>query len=184
MLKINDTISQIKEDIGCAIESDFMAHSLGCELFKEIHSKIQPPRQMYGDVILSAADMDIDVFLSDGSLANLNNYSRRSTMYYSSKDLTLSISKRLNKKPRLGLDGAHQASAILPSYHFVDVTDISDETFLPMKLSGHAYYRGSKIVGKDMLATLRGVDAKSIPGRDINPERPNHYKLLTDKSIE
>ena len=184
LLLINESISKIKSDKGTPVENDFIAHSLGCELFKEIHSYIQPPRPMYGDVILSAADLDTDVFLQDGSLASLHLYTKRSTMYYSSKDLTLTISKNLNKKPRLGLDGTHEDSVILPSYYFVDVTDISDETFLPMKLTGHAYYRGSKRVSEDMLATLRGEDAALVPGRNENPDRPNHFILLTEESPE
>ncbi len=181
LLKINESLSLIKSK-NSPIEIDFMAHSLGCELFKEIHSYIEPTKQMYGDVILSAADLDVDVFLKGGSLSNLNLLSKRSTIYYSSRDLTLSFSKRLNKKPRLGLDGAHEDSVILPSFYFVDVTDIRDETFLPMRLTGHAYYRGSKRVSLDMMATLRGMDSTVISGRDTNPDRPNHYKLTLEKS--
>ncbi len=161
------------------VEFDMMSHSLGCELFKEMVFYFKEERKYFDQILLCAPDLDVDVFVKEGPLYSLHNYANRVTTYHSNKDLTLGFSRKLNEKGRLGIDGPHDESYDHASYIFVDMTQVSDEKFFPMKLTGHAYYRGSDIASADMLSTMLGQEAQEIPLRVKRKKAPgSHYKVV------
>lgn len=160
------------------IDFDMLSHSLGCELFKEMVFYLEEDKKYFDQVLLCAPDLDVDVFVKDGPLFDLYKYANRVTIYHSNKDLTLGFSKKLNDKGRLGIDGPDSESHFHTSYVYVDMTLVNDEKFLPMRFTGHAYYRGSDLAGSDMLATLIGTPAESIELRVPKEAKGSRFSIV------
>lgn len=179
--KIVNHLKNVSDTNDLELSIDLLAHSLGCELFKEIYKHEKDNQNRYDQIVLCAADLEVDVFCESGPLEDLHKSCNRASVYHSDKDLTLGISSKLNKRGRLGLDGAHADSHFHSDYVFVNMSQISDETFLPMKLTGHAYYRGSRRAGRDILQTLVGTPADKITGRAFSKKKDNHFKLIPDE---
>lgn len=184
-LKMQEIIESVRaenEEGNKEIGFDIMNHSLGCELFKEMVSYLKEDKKYFDQILLCAPDLDVDVFIEDGSLYDLYKYANRVTVYHSRKDLTLGFSRQLNDRGRLGIDGPDVDSHFHPSYVFVDMTAVNDEKFFPMKLTGHAYYRGSDLASADMLATLIGTSAELIALRKRSFEQEGkHFVLVPDQ---
>jgi len=158
---------------------DLIGHSLAGELIKEIVKNIDEKELKYplfNQVVIAAPDLDTDVLEKEGELQKLEYFANRSHIYFSHKDLTLSISKSLNKKGRLGLDGPTESSVVPKNVFFVDVTEVSDEENIGDKISGHAYYRASNLITADILKTLRGDKIESFPSRELIDKSLHIYK--------
>lgn len=167
---------------GGPIQYDILNHSLGCEFFKEVVQHFpDEPVQYFDQILLCAPDLDIDVFSRNGSLCDLQKYCNRTTVYFSNKDLTLGFSRELNKKGRLGLDGPHLETQFHDKLVFVEMSHVMDEKLLPMRLTGHSYYRGSTVAGNDILQTLIGLPADQIEARKKSEQGPQFFKLFSEE---
>jgi esterase/lipase superfamily enzyme len=164
---------------------DLMSHSLGTELFKEVikYASEQERLAAYFDqVIIAAPDWDIDVWNIDSSLYNIQDIAERTHVYFSHRDMTLSISKNLNKQSRFGLDGPPDSLVLPPNVYAVDVTNVKDDNNMPDLMTGHNYYRASPIVTVDMLHTLLGYKPQQYNNRKLSEKYPNVYYLsMPDK---
>ncbi|NNE26016.1 MAG: alpha/beta hydrolase, partial [Saprospiraceae bacterium] len=132
---------------------DLICHSLGNELFKEIFSYLpteQYDHEIFDQIILAAPDLDVGVFRFDGPLYSLPKIANGIHIYYSRKDLTLGVSKNLNKKERLGIYGPDENDVVKENMYFIDVSDVKDEANFGERLTGHSYYRSSKLATRDM----------------------------------
>ncbi len=166
---------------GSPVQFDILNHSMGCEFFKELVQHFpNEPVKYFDQILLCAPDLDIDVFNRNGSLSGLQNYCNRTTVYFSNKDLTLGFSRELNKKGRLGLDGPHLETKYHDKLIFVETSHVMDEKLLPMRLTGHSYYRGSAVAGKDMLQTLIGLPAEQIEDRKKSDQGAQYYRLFSE----
>ena len=163
------------------IQLDLLAHSLGTELLKEVivdidTSKVVSP--YFDQMIVAAPDWDIDVFAIDSALMILPLLSNRTHVYYSPRDMTLSISKNLNKQSRFGLDGPLGAYVIADNVFYIDVSNVKDDDNFPDRLTGHNYYRASPIITEDILMTLIGADRDTMPLRNSIDSLKNTYRII------
>jgi esterase/lipase superfamily enzyme len=121
-----------------------------------------------GQVVLIGSDMDrglMGLQLSDGALNLVDGF----TVYVSSKDKALNISRRLHGRDRAGEaftpgQPPPAAKAWLdahPKLSVIDVTDAAEST----NENGHRYFRKSPWVSSDMLMMLRfglGPEARGL----------------------
>ena len=155
-----------------------ITHSLGSELFKEMlfHiTELSTPLEL-SEVVICAPDLDDTVLEKDSVLHAALPLMEHLTVYYSNKDFTLTMSKTLNKKNRLGLNGPSVKTTFSEKVTYVNVSLISDEKFLPWRMSGHSYIRGSRSIAADILSALNG-DKSSVPFRKMSDPSMNVYEL-------
>jgi len=99
----------------------------------------------FGAAIFAAPDVAADEF--EQVFPNLRPVAERSTLYASSKDLALGVSKGIHGGPRAGDSG--DGMVVLPGLESVDVSGV-DTSFL-----GHSYYGENKSVLADLKILLR-----------------------------
>ncbi len=177
-----ELLATIITECNAALENNLkmvmLAHSLGTELFKEIllhwpKSDIVP----FGNVILVGSDLEIDVFEEEGELSNIGLMSDHTSVYYSTRDFTLSFSKSLNKRTRLGLFGPSELTVPSEQVTYIDVTEIRDEKPLPLRMVGHSYFKASPTVMKDILYNINGFFPEGYKNRTLLDTTFQKYKL-------
>jgi len=92
-------------------------------------------------IVMAAPDIDTDIFKRDIA-PNIVDPGRRLTLYASSRDRALDISRQLHRHPRAG--DAESEIVVYPGIDTVDVTAV-DGSFL-----GHNYYGESQAIVGDM----------------------------------
>jgi esterase/lipase superfamily enzyme len=114
----------------------------------------------FDQVLLTAPDIDADVFKNDIAPA-IKKTAERVTLYASSNDAALLLSKKLHGYPRAGEAG--RDIVIVPGMDTVDVTAVDTS------LLGHSYYGDSGSVLSDFIEVLQ--DAKPADQRKwLRPE--------------
>lgn len=110
--------------------------------------EIDPNRPAFDQIVLAAADLDAEVFARDHAPL-LAAACRRLTIYFSSSDGALSMSKDLHFYNRLGQGPLPDLDpALLRRIELVDVTSVD------LDWLGHTYYGDSPAVIEDMRQTL------------------------------
>ena len=100
---------------------------------------------MFQEVILTAPDIDADIFKRDIAPA-IARTARRVTLYASSNDEALILSKKLHGYPRAGDSGS--SLVVVPGIETIDVSDVDTS------LLGHSYYGNNDTVLADMFYLL------------------------------
>ena len=165
-------------DLGSSF--DLLAHSLGNELVKELFkefsfSELSYP--LFDQIILAASDLDVNTYEQDLFNNGLSDLANRTHIYYSKRDLTLEVSKNLNRKDRLGRVGPEPDIQVPENVIFIDTENVKDDKPIPELLTGHSYYRSSKIVSMDILESLLGYQDGQFSYRlDKHPEI-NNFQL-------
>ncbi len=122
-----------------------IAHSMGnralTEALRDLAFLPDDARPKFSEVLLTAPDIDADVFKSDIAPAVVKT-AKRVTLYASSNDEALAISKTLHGYPRAG-DGGREL-VVVNGLETIDVSEV-DTSFL-----GHSYYGDSDSVLSDM----------------------------------
>jgi esterase/lipase superfamily enzyme len=103
-------------------------------------------RQRLTEVILTAPDIDADVFKRDIAPA-LTESGRPITLYASSEDLALVASKKVHGYPRAGDSG--QGLVVVPGIETIDATG-TDTSLL-----GHSYFAETRSVLSDIFYLIR-----------------------------
>jgi esterase/lipase superfamily enzyme len=101
---------------------------------------------LFHEVVLTAPDIDADVFKRDIAPAILGT-AQRVTLYASATDEALLLSKKVHGFPRAGDTG--RDLIILPGMDTIDVTGIDTS------LLGHAYYAANQSVLTDLVQLLK-----------------------------
>lgn len=96
-------------------------------------------------LVLTAPDIDADIFRQ--LAATIRKTASRVTLYASSNDRALQVSKRLNGYPRAGDAGA--GIVVVPGVDTIDVSSV-DTDFL-----GHSYYGDNRSVLSDLFNLIR-----------------------------
>jgi esterase/lipase superfamily enzyme len=142
-----------------------IAHSMGNRALtgalKDLALK-QPDasRPAFDQVLLTAPDIDADVFKNEIAPAMMKS-AQRVTLYASSNDAALLLSKKLHGYPRAGEAGGD--IVIVPGMDTVDCTAVDTS------LIGHSYYGDSGSVLSDFVEVLQ--DAKPADQRKwLRPE--------------
>jgi esterase/lipase superfamily enzyme len=102
---------------------------------------------LFNEVVLTAPDIDTDTFVNDIAPAIVPT-ARRVTLYASSKDKALALSKKVHTYDRAGESG--QKIVLVDSVDTIDVSAV-DTNFV-----GHFYYGENKSVLSDIFNLIRG----------------------------
>ncbi len=159
---------------------DMIAHSLGNELFSEMLLDLEYENTYYpffDQIIMAASDNEVDIFESASFAKKLLRIGQATHVYFSTRDLTLGVSKNLNKRSRIGLSGPQNYDSIPEAITFIEVTEIMDDNNFSDKMTGHSYYRSSPSVTEDMLFTMIN---KSKKNRKVSEDYPNLYYIITN----
>ncbi|MBI1386599.1 MAG: alpha/beta fold hydrolase [Rhizobiales bacterium] len=129
-----------------------IAHSMGNRIVTDALMQLywiltDEEKEVLGEVILTAPDIDADVFI-DQIAPRITAMNSRVTLYTSTKDTALATSKGVHGYPRAG-DFA--ALAILPAK--VEVIDASE---VDTDMLGHSYYGNAHSVLSDMCHLITG----------------------------
>jgi esterase/lipase superfamily enzyme len=108
-------------------------------------------RPHFRQIVLTAPDIDVDTFRQLAN--NLRSAADRITLYASSNDLALQLSKKYQKYQRLG-DSVPDV-VVLPDIDTIDVSRV-DTSFL-----GHSYFGDNRTVLTDIFAVIRNGLAPS-----------------------
>jgi esterase/lipase superfamily enzyme len=121
---------------------------------------------MFNEVVLTAPDIDAEVFINDIAPAVVKT-ARRVTLYASSNDEALIISKKVHGYPRAGDSGSQLV--VVPGIDTVDVSAVDTS------LLGHNYYGDNSSVLTDIFELLN--DSKPADQRQwLRAERSGLLK--------
>lgn len=128
-----------------------IAHSMGnrpmTAAMRQIRWKMQeqdPP--LFDRIVLAAPDVDADRFRRDLA-PSLIRVANQVTLYASSDDQALIVSKQLHGYPRAGESGRHVV--VVPGVETVDVSGID------LSLLGHSYYGDNESMLSDLYEVVR-----------------------------
>jgi esterase/lipase superfamily enzyme len=136
-----------------------IAHSMGNRALTSallaLAAEMKGEAPLFREVVLTAPDIDADVFKRDIAPA-ITCTANRVTLYASSNDEALALSKRLHGYPRAGESGA--ALIVVDGVETIDVSNVDTS------LLGHSYYGSNDTV----LADLFYVLTEPKPARERN----------------
>ncbi len=195
LYSISDTIAEVflkfVEGANMGFERrsriDLISHSLGTELLKEVvvYASDNDKLDAYFDqIIVAAPDWDVDVFSIDSALYNIQYLADRTHVYFSHRDMTLSISKNLNKQSRFGLDGPQENLVLPDNVYAIDVTNVKDDNNMPDLMTGHNYYRASPAVTEDMLHVMLGYKEDKYNNRKSSEKYQNVFYLSMPEKVK
>jgi esterase/lipase superfamily enzyme len=140
-----DFLHQVANATG-ASRIHVVAHSMGNRaLVKILDSAGSNAQPIYNQIVLTAPDIDTGEFLQ--LVARVGRAAERVTLYASSNDRAISISKTIHTYPRAGESGAD--IVVMSGLDTVDASSV-DTSFL-----GHSYYAEKRTVLSDLFYLLR-----------------------------
>lgn len=126
-----------------------IAHSMGNRVVTDALMELfwilrESEKDVIGEVILTAPDIDADVFVQQIA-PRITQMKSRVTLYASTKDTALSSSSRVHGYPRVGDFAALHALPALPDkVEIVDASEVDTDSF------GHSYYGNTESVISDI----------------------------------
>lgn len=126
-----------------------IAHSMGnralTSALKEMHFELDEQCPRFHHVVLTAPDVDAEVFRRDLAPAIMQT-AKRVTLYASSNDEALLVSKKVHGYARAGDSG--DQLVVMPGMDTIDVSNVDTS------LLGHSYYGDSRSVLADLFELL------------------------------
>ena len=152
-------------------EVNVLAHSLGTRgvmLALALMAQAQQHEQpLFNHVVLIAPDIDVGVF--EQYLPMIRPLARTMTVYVSSNDSPLALSRQVHGHPRLGEAGEH-----LEGLTDIEIIDISD---MPISVpSGHLYHLYNNAVIND-LSQLINENKIAAQRENLKNISDNHWRL-------
>jgi esterase/lipase superfamily enzyme len=127
-----------------------IAHSMGNRVltgaFKDLLTEDLTRRRAFREIVLTAPDIDADVFKKQLAPAILGR-GPRVTLYASSQDVALAGSRKVHGYRRLGETGSELT--VLPDMDTVDASNVKTD-FL-----AHSYFGDSRTVMADLFYLIR-----------------------------
>ncbi|MBN2296268.1 MAG: alpha/beta hydrolase, partial [Pirellulales bacterium] len=159
-----------------------IAHSMGnralTAALQRLSQKLKPQElPMFNEVVLTAPDIDADIFRDDIAPAIIKT-AKRVTLYASSNDSALAASKKLHGNPRAGESGKNLV--IVPGIDTIDVSEIDTS------LLGHTYYGDNDTVITDIVQVLHESKPPNLRER-LREARLNGHRywvFLINKNAE
>lgn len=149
-----------------------IAHSMGNRaLVKILDSGLSDGQFLYNQVVLTAPDIDAGEFLQLAS--RIPSAAQRITLYASSNDNAILLSKKIHRYPRAGESG--------DDIVVVTGLDTVDASTVDTSLTGHSYYAEKRTMLSDLFYLLKdgtppserhGLDRKSCSKGDYWAFRP------------
>ena len=128
-----------------------VAHSMGnralTSALREMVMEQRADCPKFNEVVLTAPDIDADIFRRDLAPAIVNAASRV-TLYASSNDEALIASRKVHGYLRAGESG--ETMVVVPGVDTVDVSEV-DTSFI-----GHSYYGSNSTVLADLFELMQG----------------------------
>ncbi|MCH8276578.1 MAG: alpha/beta hydrolase, partial [Bacteroidetes bacterium] len=147
------TVPHLKEFLLDIVENTdvenfhIIAHSMGnravADALVDIARDYDEP--LFNQVILSAPDIDADIFVRDIAPA-ITKVADRITLYASSRDRALQVSKTIHGYPRLGETGDHLV--------LIEGIDTVDASSINTDLLGHSYFAETQPLLEDLYDIL------------------------------
>lgn len=126
-----------------------IAHSMGnralTAALREMHFELDAKCPKFQQVVLAAPDVDAEVFRRDLAPAMLKT-AQRVTLYASSDDEALAVSKKVHGYARAGESGDNLV--VLPGMDTIDVSNVENS------MLGHSYYGDNRSVLADLFELL------------------------------
>ena len=161
-------LTEVAEQSG-AERIHLIAHSMGnralTSALRDLSLMQKSDKPTFDEVVLTAPDIDADTFVNDIAPAVVKT-ARRVTLYSSSNDEALIVSKKVHGYPRAGDSGSQLV--VLPGIDTVDVSAIDTS------LLGHTYYGDNSTVLADIFELLNA----SKPADQRHWLRPERLGLL------
>lgn len=169
----------------CEHRVHLMAHSMGNFVLQNMISELVKmgwKASLFDQVIMTAADVDNDVFEHSHRLGMLPNYCKRAHIYFNSNDRALFVSSTTkNPMNRLGKTGPKNTRTVPANVNSIDVVDVAKTgASIEGRITGHSYHLGTDLVVGDMLAVLNGERTEEINRRTYVPHR-NIYRINKPK---
>lgn len=127
-----------------------IAHSMGnralTSALRELAFEMRGMPPLFNEVVLTAPDIDAEIFRRDIAPAIVTT-AKRVTLYASSNDEALVLSKQVHGYPRAGETG--DGLVVIPGIETVDVSAVDTS------LLGHSYYGDNATVISDMIDLVR-----------------------------
>ncbi len=127
-----------------------IAHSMGnralTSALRELSLERPAAPPLFHEVVLTAPDIDAEIFRRDIAPAIITT-ARRVTLYASSNDEALVVSKQVHGYPRAGETG--EGLVVIPGIETIDVSAVDTS------LLGHSYYGDNATVITDMIDLVR-----------------------------
>jgi len=135
-----------------------IAHSMGARVLSQALAEARDRgfNRSLNNVILAAPDIDADVF-KERILPRIQGMAGRLTMYSSSGDTALLVSRTVNGNDRLGLSGENLV--VMTGLDTVDASGV-DTSFI-----GHSYFGSQGKIVKDLFRLM--VENKAPPARGL-----------------
>lgn len=156
-----------------------IAHSMGNRALTEVLQRMswgmESDEPLFDEVVLTAPDVDADHFRRD-LVPDIVKTARRVTLYASSNDEALAVSKKLHGgHPRAGESGEN--IVVLPEIDTIDVSAV-DTSFV-----GHSYYGDNTTVLADLyhLIHYSRAPAERVWLKPQPFEDTNYWVFLTDR---
>jgi esterase/lipase superfamily enzyme len=167
---LRDLLADVQNSIGSA-SVNIIAHSLGNRITAHALQMLATSGAAgthFDQVILTAPDIDAPTFMEmQGDIVRL---CRRLTLYASSHDQALWLSKTLHTGHRAGEAGV--GIVVLPGMDTIDVGDVDGS------LLGHSYVFENITVITDIAYCLRGENPQDRC-RLVQKQPPSHYWTLS-----
>lgn len=148
----------------CNKTINLMVHSMGHRVLKHMMLELKkngasPLPELFGEIILLAADIEYDIFEPNEAFPNLIDLGKRVHVYFHQNDRVLDISKYTkNFSNRLGRYGRKRIDKAQIDVIDAEVTEVTEdiEVTLENRLLNHWYYYTSTEVINDIISVLNG----------------------------
>lgn len=168
-------------------KTNYMIHSMGHRVFQAIwEGYLLEDMQYHAEHILMAgSDLKTIAFEKGEILENIEYLSQDIMLYVHNNDRTLGVSKAINGKDRLGLNGIQDLDKVSDAIWQVDVSVINDNEDAASKFSNHRYFYMSPTVRKDVALFYQGVTKDKIPRRkELNHPRRWMLEMPDEKLVK
>jgi esterase/lipase superfamily enzyme len=115
------------------------------DALKTLSYELEGEGAMFNEVVLTAPDIDAEVFRRDIA-PRIVKTAKRITLYASSNDEALALSKKVHGYPRAGDSGP--GLVVIPGIDTIDVSAVDTS------LIGHSYYGSNQTVLADLVDLL------------------------------
>lgn len=176
-------IHDITDKASTESTTNYMIHSMGHRVFQAIWEghMIEDMPYHAGHILMAGSDIETNSFEKGEILENIGYLSDDILVYVHNNDRTLGMSKMLNKKDRLGLQGILDLDKVSPAIWQVDISIITDNEDPPSKFSNHRYFYMSPTIRKDVALFYQGVAKHKIPRRkELKHPRQLMLKMLNE----
>jgi esterase/lipase superfamily enzyme len=168
-------LQRFLEQLGTLPEASsisILAHSLGNRaLMNAVRAVANPQGAKFNHLVLAAPDVRKETFVQRAPA--LKALSHDVTLYVSSSDFALFVSKILNKGARAGDSSPEKEIVVVDGIDTIDVSAISTD------LTGHSYYGNNRALLNDMSYLFSGIPTNSRFALQPTGQGPKkHWKFV------